>query len=263
MALSAPDLAIDETEVGAVRFMVAGLDADATAVITVTGSSGSPVTSGTIAYDSFGNVRAASGALAALPAGGDFRFHAMWLQDDALYYVRARTYDPRVGRFASRDPADGRRARPGSFSPHTFSNDNPYVYRDPSGEVTLSETQTAIVATFVLASAAVIVQGQSQVLECPSIALPSVDEWMQSLLVSQEWAIEIALDLVSSTSLDCEAQWDRAYELCERRVDRNRRRGSRTGRDRYCGGYQTLHDCARGLVTEACGGNAIDWGPDE
>ncbi|MCK0169430.1 type I secretion C-terminal target domain-containing protein, partial [Jannaschia sp. S6380] len=50
LALSAPDLQIDSDEVGAVGFTLSGLDADATAVITVSDGSAS-VTSGTIAAD--------------------------------------------------------------------------------------------------------------------------------------------------------------------------------------------------------------------
>ena len=50
LALSAPDASIDASEVGAVAFTLAGLDADATAVITV-GDGSATVTSGAIAAD--------------------------------------------------------------------------------------------------------------------------------------------------------------------------------------------------------------------
>ena len=50
LALSAPDASIDASEVGAVAFTLAGLDADATAVITV-GDGSATVTSGAISAD--------------------------------------------------------------------------------------------------------------------------------------------------------------------------------------------------------------------
>ena len=29
---------------------------------------------------------------------------------------------------------------------------------------------------------------------------------------------------------------------------------------RLTGGHKTLYDCARGFVSEECGGNPVDWG---
>ncbi|WP_377479960.1 MAG: RHS repeat-associated core domain-containing protein [Microcoleus anatoxicus] len=58
-------------------------------------------------YDSFGNLRNASGTAASLPgnAGGDFRFQGQWLDEaTGLYNFRARYYDPETGRFMSYDP---------------------------------------------------------------------------------------------------------------------------------------------------------------
>ncbi|NEQ99707.1 MAG: hypothetical protein F6K30_23900, partial [Cyanothece sp. SIO2G6] len=60
-----------------------------------------------IHYDSFGNVRSATGEQATVAEGvrGDFRFQSQWLESDTdLYHFRARYHDPEVGRFISRDP---------------------------------------------------------------------------------------------------------------------------------------------------------------
>ncbi|MCL4267259.1 MAG: hypothetical protein KJ069_29035 [Anaerolineae bacterium] len=87
-------------------------------------------------YDSFGNLREASGSAATPSAtlGGDFRFHGAWLETvTGLYHFRARDYDPRTGRFLSRDAADPVFERPETFNPYVFALSNPHVYRDPSG----------------------------------------------------------------------------------------------------------------------------------
>ncbi len=116
----------------------------------------------TIHYDGFGNIRAQQGTLTALPVtrGGDFRFHGMWLDaQTSLYDVRARTYDPQTARFATRDPADGDRAEPETFVPYVFANNNPYVFRDPSGLVNLRELGAGLLARAALALTAINAAG--------------------------------------------------------------------------------------------------------
>jgi RHS repeat-associated protein len=108
-------------------------------------------------YDAFGNVRSGGGeALPVFNWGGDSRFQGMWKDaGTGLYYVRARYYDPRTGRFLSRDPAEGQLEQPESFMPYAFANGNPYVFRDPGGEnATLAEISAIVVVAAVLASTA-------------------------------------------------------------------------------------------------------------
>jgi RHS repeat-associated protein len=53
---------------------------------------------------------------------------------------------------------------------------------------------------------------------------------------------------------DCEAEWKAAREICRELLSRpNPPR-------RLTGGYKNIEDCARGFVSEACGGNPVDWG---
>jgi RHS repeat-associated protein len=87
-------------------------------------------------YDGFGNLRTAAGPAQAAPsrAGGDFRFHGAWLESGTgLYHLRAREYDPRVGRFLSRDPVEVNDHEPESMNAYAFARSNPLVYRDPTG----------------------------------------------------------------------------------------------------------------------------------
>lgn len=48
----------------------------------------------------------------------------------------------------------------------------------------------------------------------------------------------------------CEAEWEEAYEMCEDLI----KKGANNG---ITGGYQNPKQCAKGLVSEACGGNAV------
>ena len=89
-----------------------------------------------IKYDGFGNVTSSVGVGAGIdPAlGSEPRFQGMSLDSvSGLYFVRARTYDARTGRFLSRDPVAGMTGRPETMNPHVFANNNPFRWRDPSG----------------------------------------------------------------------------------------------------------------------------------
>jgi RHS repeat-associated protein len=79
----------------------------------------------TYAYDVWGAPRAAGPA----PTSNDFRFTGQ--QDDrnanrGLYYLRARHYDPALGRFLGRDPS-------GAGPSYVYGNSNPVNFADPAG----------------------------------------------------------------------------------------------------------------------------------
>jgi RHS repeat-associated protein len=90
-------------------------------------------------YDSFGNIRSQSGSLADT-AGGDFRFQGQWLESaTGIYHFRARDYDSKTGTFLSRDPVDPDSQQPEAMNPYQAMYNNPYVYSDPTGMITMSE----------------------------------------------------------------------------------------------------------------------------
>ena len=98
-------------------------------------------------YDGFGNALLEDGAAAALTAelGGDFRFHGGWLDSaTGLYRFRARYYDPRTGRFLSRDPADISIRLPETMNGYPYGFSNPHVYKDPTGLFTVSEVNVTV-----------------------------------------------------------------------------------------------------------------------
>lgn len=54
-----------------------------------------------------------------------------------------------------------------------------------------------------------------------------------------------------SSSLEaCNEEWDIAYDLCEGYI--------RNGDTIFTGGHTDLYECAKGLVSQACGGNKVD-----
>ena len=80
-------------------------------------------------YDGFGALRASSGTGRTV-----FRFAGQQLDGAAgLYYLRARYYDPALGRFLSRDPFPGTASLPASQHPYRYAHDNPTNWTDPSG----------------------------------------------------------------------------------------------------------------------------------
>ena len=53
--------------------------------------------------------------------------------EDGLYYLRARMYDPGIGRFLQRDQDGGSRNTPLTINRYTYSLENPVDQGDPSG----------------------------------------------------------------------------------------------------------------------------------
>jgi RHS repeat-associated protein len=113
---------------------------------------GSGASSGKFIYDAFGNVLSQVGGNNSA-AGGDFRFQGQWLEEDTgLYNFRARDYDPGTGLFLSRDPVDIIETQPESFNPYQFVYNNPYVYSDPTGMISITEIQSAFTIERILQS---------------------------------------------------------------------------------------------------------------
>lgn len=54
-----------------------------------------------------------------------------------LTYMKARYYDPSIGRFLSIDPAPPEAKTPASFNRYSYAANNPYKYVDPDGEAPL------------------------------------------------------------------------------------------------------------------------------
>lgn len=51
---------------------------------------------------------------------------------------------------------------------------------------------------------------------------------------------------------DCEKEWADAFDVCAKELMKS------TPSKRMTGGYSNIYDCAKGLVSERCGGNPVD-----
>ncbi len=53
--------------------------------------------------------------------------------DSSFYYLRARYYDPAIGRFLGQDPLSGHGLSPQTLNPYAYGLNNPVLLIDPSG----------------------------------------------------------------------------------------------------------------------------------
>ncbi|MGH9195740.1 MAG: RHS repeat domain-containing protein [Acidimicrobiia bacterium] len=98
-------------------------------VTNVTDASGLPQWS--YSYDAFGNALSAT-KINPLAPDNPMRFTGQYLDPTGLYHLRARQYDPGLGRFTATDPRTPPITSP-AVSPYAYVNDRPTVLVDPSG----------------------------------------------------------------------------------------------------------------------------------
>jgi RHS repeat-associated protein len=102
----------------------------------------------TYTYDAYGNLIQQVGSTenSYLFAGEQRDF------DTGLDYLRARYYDPTIGRFISADAYEGSIGDPMSLHDYLYAHANPVMNTDPSGYVTIGEQLNAFSVHAVLAS---------------------------------------------------------------------------------------------------------------
>jgi RHS repeat-associated protein len=82
-------------------------------------------------YDPFGVPFETSGS-----GESDFGYTGEWWNSEAaLLYLRARYYEPAIGRFVSKDPWQGDSSRPQSLNAWSYVQGNPLNFTDPSGRI--------------------------------------------------------------------------------------------------------------------------------
>lgn len=99
-------------------------------VVAITDSTGA--VEQTYDYDVFGVIRAATGS-----SMNHYTFTGEEGDASGLMYLRARYYEPAVGRFLSADPHPADRADTQSINRYAYVKNNPTNYVDPSGETWL------------------------------------------------------------------------------------------------------------------------------
>lgn len=80
-------------------------------------------------YDEWGNVaQKIEGTVNSFLHAGE-----QYDAETGLYYLRARYYDPRDGRFINEDTYEGQIKNPLSLNLYTYVHNNPLSYVDPTG----------------------------------------------------------------------------------------------------------------------------------
>ena len=137
---SALPVVLQETTGGQTTYYVYGLDLissvqGTTATYYLTDGLGSTTqltdgagaVAGAYAYDVFGSVRSHSGATT------EWSFTGEQNDPTGLEFLRARYYDPALGRFLSRDPFSGYLTMPQTLNRYPYVLNNPVNYIDPFG----------------------------------------------------------------------------------------------------------------------------------
>ncbi|MCP4679866.1 MAG: RHS repeat-associated core domain-containing protein [Deltaproteobacteria bacterium] len=90
-----------------------------------------------------------------------YRYTGEQFDDETgFYYLRARYYDPGVGRFVTQDNCSGGlrcidMRRPLSLNKYLYAEGNPMLYTDPSGHFTLMELKIVVASISISASVAI------------------------------------------------------------------------------------------------------------
>jgi RHS repeat-associated protein len=84
----------------------------------------------TYIYDAYGRLLSSTGN-----TDNNYGYQGQQSDDNSgLQYLRARYYDPNLGRFTSTDPREGSLDSPISRHRYLYANDNPLTFFDPTGE---------------------------------------------------------------------------------------------------------------------------------
>ncbi|MFC5702318.1 RHS repeat-associated core domain-containing protein [Cohnella faecalis] len=116
--------------------------ADVTALINTVGT-----IVGTYEYDAFGNITNKTGT-----SNNSIRYAGyQYDEENKLYYLNARYYDPKIARFLSEDTYRGQADDPLSLNLYSYVHNEPMMYVDPTGntDVSLREIAGATGSTIV------------------------------------------------------------------------------------------------------------------
>jgi hypothetical protein len=157
------------------------------------------------------------------------KLQLMWLRAVLLLAVvwacprqAAGYYDPGAQRWIARDPLE----EEGGANLFRFVGNVPVAWIDPDGE------QISIPYPVVI--------------KIPAIPWPLVI------------VVTIVATICETAEAECEAEWRDARQRCAEELANPN--PPSIYRPRGAGPGWGVEDCARGLVSERCGGNSLDWG---
>lgn len=80
-------------------------------------------------YDEWGNIRTSNETIS-----NPFKYAGeIYDEETGLYYLRARYYDPALGRFINEDTVEGQIDNPLSLNLYSYCYNNPLIFIDPTG----------------------------------------------------------------------------------------------------------------------------------
>jgi RHS repeat-associated protein len=197
-------------------------------------------------YQPFGAVHQITG-----PASLDLRFPGQWFQlETGLHYNWHRHYDPTTGRYTQPDPLGLAALLSDGPSVYAYAGQSPLMWTDPEG---LQSRRFPNPWPMTPRPAGPAYPGYPTY---PG-ARPRAPEqqfadwiWKQCQRVGKYFGGGDP----RRDDPECEKEWEEAEEIC--RQEREKPRHMRNVR--LTGGYPDIERCARGLVSERCGGNPVD-----
>jgi RHS repeat-associated protein len=194
----------------------------------------------TYTYDSYGNLTASTGSLV-----NPFRYTGREFDSETnLYYYRARYYDASTGRFLAEDPISFK----GGANFYRYVKNNPVNLVDPFGLNPgavpwwwwILDNPISIPIITVGAGGAAIIISIGEGILAPATGIDD------SRAIPKPRPIPC-----DKNKRDCAQEWADAYAMCRELLARPHPPRAMTG------GYSDLANCARGLVSEECGGNPV------
>ena len=185
--------------------------------------------------DPFGVEISATGSLTQ-----GLRFPGQYADDEtSLFQNWNRDYDPSLGRYIQSDPI----GLMGGINTYAYVAGNPLIAADPDGlTVALAFRAAAIGGTLAGRWAAPHIA--KALIRAGIVALPV------AALHGDQVLRETPVPPQCPDDADCEEEWKEAIKRCARRIGDPNWRG-------ITGGFGNLYDCARGQVSERCGGNPV------
>jgi uncharacterized protein RhaS with RHS repeats len=159
---------------------------------------------------------------------------------------RARYYHPEQGRFVSEDPIG---FVGGDINVYSYVRNNPLSSSDPLGLTPGVVAGAALGGSIAGPPGAVV----------GALAGLGLGVALGAMIVhSSAWddVKDVVTEKCGTEQQRCAREWEDAFRTCRELLST-----PGPSRRRLTGGYTNLYDCARGFVTEECGGNPIDWGP--
>lgn len=126
-------------------------------VTQIVDTSGNPVNS--YSYDEWGNILSQTEQI-----NNPFKYAGeIHDPETGLYYLRARYYDPSLGRFINKDTNEGDITNPLTLNLYTYAYNNPLIYIDPSGNIGIRQ-----IDNFAMGLLASGIEGITDLIELPT-----------------------------------------------------------------------------------------------